>query len=323
MASGRIYYVCPDIAIPSGGVKRLYRHVHLLNRLGFDAVLVHGKRPFCVTWHGYQVPTTWLSEFPALSAGDVVVSPDTMPSVLRALRHSSCQRVVLALAWVPSLLRLEPGESWSDYGVREVITPSPVIAEYVSWAMGLKTTILADYVDPSLYFHKPGEKSDSIVYISRKDPAGDILRAARWARSAPFDRFQWVPCKDLAQVDYARALRAARVYLPPSAMEGSNTSVLEAMACGCIVVGYNGVGGRAYMRGAGLDQNCVLVDNGDLPAFGPALESVLRLLASDGQAFAPIIANALATASPYQDEEAESRSLAGFYSRLMDPAVVR
>jgi glycosyltransferase involved in cell wall biosynthesis len=317
---GRIFYVLADYPHPSGGTRRMYRHVHQLNRLGFDAVMVHQKRPFKSTWHGYDVPVTWLSEHPVLGARDVVVCTESTPSLLRHLKDADCQRVVCALAWSPGYVKLNPGESWGDYGVKEVITPSPVIAEYVRWTMGLEVTIIGEYVDPGLYSHQPGEKSDSIAYMPRKDPAGDILRGVYSARGAPFDRYAWVACNALAQADYARALRAARIYLPPSTMEGANVSVLEAMACGCLVVGYHGGGGRAFMRGGGPGQNCVLVENGDLPAFGPALEAVLRALARDPDAYAPVIASALATARPYQDEGLEARSLATFYSRLLDQA---
>jgi hypothetical protein len=317
-ARGRIYYVVPDYPLPSGGMRRMYRHVHLLTGLGFDAVLVHEKRPFVTTWHGYDVPVTWLSERPALRPQDVVVCTESAPAVLfQHVRPVRCRIVVCAMAWSPEYIKLKPGESWREHGVSEVITPSPVIAEYIRWRMGLEATVVGHTIDPALYAHRPAEKTDSIAYMPRKDPAAEILRAAySSARGAPFDRYGWVACVSLAEADYARALRAARLYLPPSAMEGFNLSALEAMACGCIVVGYHGGGGRAFMRGAGPSRNCVLVENGDLPAYGPVLEDVLRTLARDPDAYSELIANAVATAAPYHDEAAEAGSLAGFYAKI-------
>lgn len=37
----RIFYVCPDIQAPSGGIKRLYTHVGLLRENGYDAYIMH------------------------------------------------------------------------------------------------------------------------------------------------------------------------------------------------------------------------------------------------------------------------------------------
>jgi hypothetical protein len=320
MARGRIYYVLGDYAPPSGGVRRMYRHVHLLNRLGFDAKLLHQQKPFVTTWHGYRVPTGWVSDGFTLRAEDAVVVTENSPALLRGLRAARCRRVVCALAWAPHLLKLEPGETWAGLGVNEVITPSPVVADYLRWRFGLEATVIGNTVDAALYVHRREEKSDSIAYMPRKNPAGPILRSA-YARRPPFERWRWAECRDLEHAEYARVLRAARIYLPPSAMEGLNHSVLEAMACGCLVVGYHGGGGRAFMRGSGPEQNCVLVENGDLPAYGPILEGVLRELERDPRAYDAVIANAVATARPFQDESAELRSLESFYARLVDAPV--
>ena len=69
----RILYFCPDFPQPSGGIKTLYRHVQRLVEQGFDAWIVHQKRPFRVTWHGYAAPTMWLSERPQFRPQDILV----------------------------------------------------------------------------------------------------------------------------------------------------------------------------------------------------------------------------------------------------------
>jgi hypothetical protein len=307
---GRIHYVCPDFASPSGGMRRMYRHVHHLVRQGFDAVLVHEKRPFVADWHGYRVPMAWLSDRPLLRAEDIVVSSESTPALLKHLEKAPCRRVVCALHWAPHHLKLKAGQSWRDFGVSDVITPSTVIAEYVRWAMGLSATVIPSYVDPALF--SPAEKTDSLVFMSRKDPAGGLLAGAFAGRG-----YAWHACDELPETEYAARLRAARIYLPPSTMEGFNASVLEAMACGCLVVGYHGIGGREFMRGEGPEQNCVLVENGDLPGFGTALEGVFARLKADPHAFDRVIANGLATAKGHLDPEPEARALADYYRGLL------
>ncbi len=45
-----IYVLCPDHNTPSGGIKKLYRHVDVLNRHGFSAAILHRKQGFRCTW---------------------------------------------------------------------------------------------------------------------------------------------------------------------------------------------------------------------------------------------------------------------------------
>ena len=59
-------------------------------------------------------------------------------------------------------------------------------------------------------------------------------------------------------------MRESAVFLTTSVFEGVNRSVLEAMACGCVCVGFAGIGGKDYMIGAGPDQNFVLADGMDV-----------------------------------------------------------
>ena len=45
MGQTRILVHCPDLTKPLGGVRMLYRHVDILNDLGFDASIIQtGKR---------------------------------------------------------------------------------------------------------------------------------------------------------------------------------------------------------------------------------------------------------------------------------------
>ena len=38
-----IYFFCPDLSNPMGGVHMLYRHVDILNANGFHAAIVHSS----------------------------------------------------------------------------------------------------------------------------------------------------------------------------------------------------------------------------------------------------------------------------------------
>ena len=313
----RILYFCPDFPQPSGGIKTLYRHVQTLVGTGFDAWIVHQKRPFQVTWHGYDAPTLWLSERPRFTPQDVLVIPEVMPQVMQQTARFSGERIVIALSWSPTYWNLPAGQTWPSYGIHRVMTKSPLIEAYLRWSMGIEATLISEYVTPDRYFYSAEVKRPKISYLTRKERSAAWLHQVLVARGEPFTGFEWMPLRELSEDEYARHLRETAVYVTTNMQEGMNSSVLEAMACGCLVVGYSGVGGNVYMEPEGTTQNCILVENGNVPALGQRLEGVLRELAADPKAYADVVRSGLETARRYQNPAAEADSLRAVFSPLM------
>jgi hypothetical protein len=312
----RILYFCPDFPQPSGGTKTLYRHVWRLRQLGFEAAIVHQRRGFVLTWHGYEVPILWLEDHPQFGQADICIFPEVMLDFIRQTQGFRGQRVVIALSWAPAYNRLRPGERWQDYGITQVMAKSPVIKRYLKWSMGIDVTLIHEYVDAIRYVYDPALKKPTIAYMTRKDATGEWLHGVLARKGEPFTAFTWLPLRGMDEAIYAQHLREATVYLATTMQEGMHVSVLEAMACGCLVVGYAGVGGHVYMVGEGDRQNCVLVENGNLPMLGETLEQVLLNLHIDHHHYDRIINNAVRSTQPYQDMEAEARDLKTFFERF-------
>lgn len=309
----RILYFCPDFPQPSGGTKTLYRHVHRLCALGFDAAIVHSQRPFQLTWHNWHVPVLWLADRPQFQADDTLVFPETMLDYIRQTQGFGGQRVVFALSWLPSYHRLRPGERWQDYGIQRVITKSPTIQRYLAWSMDVDATLIREVIDARLYFVPAEPKQARIVYLTRKENSGAWLQGVFARKSLPGPQYQWLALRELAEADYAAHLRASKIFLTTTLQEGMHVSILEAMACGCLVIGYHGIGGADFMVGEGPAQNCLLVENGNLPALGLTIEQALTNLAADPTHYRAIIERGVATAQRYQDPQAESEDLRQFF----------
>lgn len=312
----RILYFCPDFPQPSGGIKTLYRHAQRLVELGFDAWIVHQKRPFRVTWHGYEAPTIWLSERPQFTTKDILVIPEVMPQIMQQTARFAGERIVIALSWSPTYWNLSAGQDWRTYGIDKVITKSPLIRSYLRWSMDIEATLISEYVNEKRYRYAPEVKRPKVCYLTRKERSATWLHSVLYAKGKPFTEFEWMPLRELSEDEYARHLREASVYISTNMQEGMNTSVLEAMACGCLVVGYSGIGGF-YMEGAGEARNCILVENGNVPALGEQLEEALRRLSADPAAYAPVIQNGRRTAAAFQNPDDEADSLRSVYSPLV------
>lgn len=313
----RIYYFCPDFSQPSAGTRRLYRHVFHLNRLGYDAVVAHQRRGFSLTWHEYKVPVVWVEDVLNIGPSDVLVFPEGMVSLMQSTRNFPCKRVGIALNWAYIHRNLPQGETWPDYGIRQAITPSPLIKRFLEWSMGIEVTLVANYVDAKRYRYDPATKRPKISYMVRKDPAGDILQAIfRRKHDSAGSKLEWVRLDRMEEDEFAGHLRESRIFIATSTQEGMPTSLLEAMASGCLVIGFSGIGGNDYLIGSGGEQNCILIENGDLPGLGKALDRTLGELERDGSCFERIVRNGIQTAHRFQDFEVEGKSLAAFFQSL-------
>src|SRR5258708_39406932 len=89
-------------------------------------------------------------------------------------------------------------------------------------------------------------------------------------------RVPFVEIDRLSQRQPAAALAASAVFLASGYPEGFGLPPLEALACGCLVVGFAGRGGREYLRHG---ENCLLAAEGEVLGAAEQLARALGLLA--------------------------------------------
>ena len=314
---GRIMYFCPDFVLPSGGIKVLYRHVFQLNRMGLDAYIIHHNQKFSVTWHDFKVPVLSLDESPEFTSKDILVFPEGMVDLIKSTKQFKCIQVIIPLNPFYIYRSLPAGEDWNDYGITQIITPSPVIKEFVEWSMGISVTLIDEYIDTERYCYQAEKKIKQIVYMPRKSPTGDLLHNILRKKGGLTNSYRWSRLLDLNEDDYASQLIQSTIYLSITSQEGANISVLEAMSAGCLVIGFAGVGGKAFMVGHGPEQNCILVENEDILALGRAVESAVLELENDPHHFANLLQNGILTAGQYFDMDKEARCLKSYFEELL------
>lgn len=85
------------------------------------------------------------------------------------------------------------------------------------------------------------------------------------------DRFQFNICPDVSEEKFGEFLRGQDVYFTHSYPEGLGLTGLEAMAAGCIVIGYTGGGGTDYMVNG---KNCMYASDGDAQTVAKYLSKI-------------------------------------------------
>jgi hypothetical protein len=125
----------------------------------------------------------------------------------------------------------------------------------------------------STRFRPDHKKKPRISYMPRRGAADATHVLSTLAARGALDGYEIVQIEGLDEDGVAACLRASLIFLSLGYHEGLPLPPAEAMACGAIVVGYDGFGGREYM----LPEFAFPVPAADLMAFAETLERVLAL----------------------------------------------
>jgi glycosyltransferase involved in cell wall biosynthesis len=308
----RIFYECLDQDKPAGGVRRLYRHVEILRDNGFDAYILHHSRPFRITWFKSMVPVVYSSELADLSDKDILVIPEGHIEVMRQTVQLPCRRVVIALNWARIFESLNDGETWLSLGIQHAIAGSRYEHHFIKETMGMNSSVIASGIDTEFFKPSSEARSCSITYMPRKNPeyAKLIIKAFR-SMYPQFGWVQFVPIDGISHQEVATVFADSAIFLAHTFPEGLSRKMLEAMACGCVVVGFAGRGSLECMSHL---ENSILVDDADILGAATELGSAVgRFL--DGTDRDMRLA-AIKTAHRYSHAE-EDKTVREFWRKFM------
>jgi glycosyltransferase involved in cell wall biosynthesis len=316
-----IYVLCPDHDQPSGGIKQLYRHVDILNRNGFDAWVLHQARGFRCTWFDNRTR--------------VVYVPDVMRSILR----DRSSYLVIPEIYGPEIADFAPGVkkvmfnqsgylTFTGYSLDKRSTDSPYLDRDVVAALVVSedTRRYLEYVFPHLEvtrihngvdtsrFAFAARKRRQIAFLTEKN-AEDVTQVVNLLKfRGALRHFDLAPIAGRTEAQVARILRESLIFLSFSPQEGFGLAAAEAMACGCIVIGYDGFGGREYFT----PDLAFPVPPRDVIMFAQTVERVIELRASQSDLLAAQAARAARFIAETYSPEREERDVVGFWAGVRD-----
>jgi glycosyltransferase involved in cell wall biosynthesis len=276
-----IYFYCYDRDIPSGGIKVLYQHVDILNKHGFAAFILHQTPGFRCTWFENVTPIVSMTELRIRASDYLVIPEEIFPELNKAAR--GLKKVVFNQNCYYSFLHghsLEKTDIITTYQDKEVIAALVVSEdskEYLSYVFpALKVIRIHNAIDPNVFSYNR-QKNPLISFMPRKH-FEDILQVINILkyRNALGD-FEIVSIYDKTEREVAQILRESIIFLSFGYPEGFSLPPAEAMACGCIVIGYHGMGGKEFFRSEfSYPINC-----GDIISFAQTVEKVIELYKFD------------------------------------------
>jgi glycosyltransferase involved in cell wall biosynthesis len=307
-----VYFVSPATTQqPIGGITIIYRHVDMLNAAGIEAAVIQGKRGYRPEWF----PNTTRIEYAPVEihGDDILVWPEYL---MRHVRRSGARQVL----FVENAYGLFADADLDPYppalpppAVLAVAVLSDDNAEYVRYAWpDADVPILRPGVDPAV-FH-PGTPRRQIAFAPRKRyPAVRQVLGLLRARGA-LDGWQLAEIAGMNETQVAETLRASTLFLSFSEREGLGLPPIEALASGCHVIGFTGIGGREIFD----PRYTEAIPEDDVVAFARAVEAWLRRYEPEPARRRG--AEAAAWAVERYSVEAERRAVVELYTRLLATA---
>lgn len=246
-----IYVLCPCISYPNRAVRQLYHHVEILNRNGFLAFIAHPQPGFTVSWFQHQAAVTYVQNI-KLGEHDFLVFPgDAGPDIMHVGRrhkkivfNQDCYKTFLGFPFGRPELRLP----YQDRDFVASFVVSDDSKAYLEYAFPKhKVYRIHPTIDRKL-FYPIDNKKKQICYMPNRnaEDAEQVLHILR-QRNALRD-FKIVVMDGATDAAVATTLRESVFFLSFGQQEGFSFPAAEAMACGCVVVGYHGFGGKEFFR---------------------------------------------------------------------------
>ncbi len=298
----RIFFISPDNNSPIGGIKKLYRQADILRRHGIDAKILHYKKGFRPNWFTNTTPITTWSEI-RWKDDDILVIPEiygpgmskklrididktffnrsgffeiALPPVRKVIFNQNCYYTFARHGFDNSI----PDTPYLDPLVIGTIVVSEDSREYLrSIFPQLKIYRITNAIDPILFsFQRIKQKQLCFMPRKHREEAQEVLNIAKLHKA--LDGYTIKPIEGLKEQETAALMRDSLIFLSFGYPEGFALPPAEAMAAGCIVIGYHGGGGREYF----LPEHSFPIEAADIRSFVQTLESVTQQYSVDPSA---------------------------------------
>ena len=269
------WFIVPDDPRPVGGIWAIYQFVDDLVASGISASVVHQEPGFRCRWFASNTPVTWMDDV-VLGMGDVLVVPEISVTSVAELSPGTPMVVLNQNPYLTfhnaGLPPTRPPAVLPD-NVVSIVTASEDACDYLGLTFpGTRIERVHYGIDTRLFAPPDAPKERAIAYMPRRRLV-DIVQVLRiLERRGVLDGWRLYPIDGLTREGAAEVIRRSALFLSFSEREGFGLPPLEAMAAGCVVIGFDGGGGREYLR----PETSFPIENGAIADFVRTVEHVIQ-----------------------------------------------
>lgn len=334
----RIFFLASDNPLPSGGLKFIYRYCELANEIGYDAAIMHGNPKFNVSNFTHEAPVVFnygwqkksrrksalqkLQRIPELffpTKKEAIVGPDDIIVV----PENRLFRIHEIFPGIPKILlnqnaflaaRQEVPQSTKD--IIGSISTSELCLESSRKLLPKKPALYVPLWLNAQLFKPTKTKKRQIAYMPRRNAQDARMVFNLLTASGAAGDIKIVPISDMSLDQVAKTLCESLIFLSFSDREGFGLPPAEAIASGCLTIGYTGVGGDEFFSRFGgwpIAQQNVF-------AFADTVSNVLRDFKSDPEQLDKMrLKNAKAILDTYKRSTAKTSLSSALRSMLGSP----
>jgi Glycosyl transferases group 1 len=277
-----VWMVCPDWDRPAGGIRKEYRAVDVLNDAGIPAAIVHHKSGFACSWFEHATPIVPAADV-TVGERDVICVPEVygpaildLPKGVRQVIFNQNAYITLDSLAAGGAPAAAPYTRNADLAAVMVVSDNSAEAlRYVFPDAAIKR--IHHGLDPGIHHPPALPPGKRIAFMPRRraDEAQAVLRLLELR--GMLESWEVVPIEGRTEAEVADLLRRSRIFLSLSQLEGLGLPPLEALACGCLVVGFDGFAGREFFR----PPFALSVEDGDVVAFARTVEGLMQATEDD------------------------------------------
>ena len=262
---------------PVGGSKIAYTHCWLLRQAGYKAIPIRMGR-YRGDFYGFDIePVAVRKVKNHIKSNDVIVATEFYPYNID--KFGNAIKIVFVQNWINLDRRLRKKDRQKGYlgiGYDHVMTCSDYVTKLVKQKMAIEAYTVTNGIDFSVFYSDSDIREEKrILCLPRKNPQ-DISQIKEIVLSKYADA-EFVEAHMLTEAELADEYRKADIFLATGYPEGFGLPPLEAMACGCAVVGFTGGGASEFMI---HNQTALVADDGDCYL---AAQHILKLLRDNEQ----------------------------------------
>lgn len=248
----KTFIFLPPVKKPTGGVTVLRQLADILHQAGHEAFLVardtSGWRPEGLA---DAAPIIEWADL-ALTREDLWLVPEGWVNALTPGLEARATCLSYVQNWAYLFSSLPEGVDWHKLPV-EFLAVSDPVSHFIKRTTCKDAPVLRPGIDRAI-FHAPENKPSgplTIAYMPRKNKAVVEQIKAIFGHTCggpDMSNVRWLPIDGMDTYGVAESLRSSHIFLMSGYPEGCPLPPLEAMACGCLPVGFTGLGGWDYMR---------------------------------------------------------------------------
>ncbi len=258
-----IFY--PPLGRKSGGTEVLLQVAETSQVVGVDTVVGFWEPPDAGLEQELRTRMLPWCLCPHLELGpeDIWLVPDGWVNALSLGVTAKARTFLYCQNWAYLFDGLPEGVRWHDLPVEFVAVSHPV-ALFMEKVLGIRPAIVRPFIDTTLFYPSAVWKAGTLqaeplqaapvrmAYMPRKNRrlVQQVQRIVRERRPDLFSHIEWLSIQNKERSEVAAMLRTCQIFLAAGFPEGCPLPPLEAMASGCIPIGYTGLGGWDYMRQA-------------------------------------------------------------------------